>query len=116
MKAIMRVVAVAMKDVMSSVEIILNKLTKILGRVCKNPTNPSFNHFLFESIAVLIKSLCPNNDNMVNGFEQVLFPSFTKILSESITEFTPYVFQIMAQLLECRHTISDAYKVYFYYK
>lgn len=33
----------------------LQQLTALLLAVCKNPTQPGFNHYLFESVAALIK-------------------------------------------------------------
>ena len=52
MKAVMHVLSVAETDVIPVTAIVLEKLTGALGRVCANPRNPRFNHFLFESIAV----------------------------------------------------------------
>jgi len=61
MKAVMRSLSVARDDLLAVTEIVLNKLTASLGRVAKNPKNPYFNHYLFESIAVLVKSVCSKN-------------------------------------------------------
>lgn len=50
MKCIMRVVGIA--DLTGDLAIgCLTGLTSILNEVCKNPKNPSFNHYLFESVA-----------------------------------------------------------------
>lgn len=122
MKAIMRLIFTTLNNnntgnniVANSLEIILKQLTNVLNRICKNPQNPSFNHYLFETIAVLIKYLCPNNIININGFENCLFPSFNVILSDKIGEFTPYVYQVLGELLECYTpttgtTINDIYK------
>lgn len=37
------------------VNVIMSKLTNILAVVSRNPSNPKFNHFVFESIGALIK-------------------------------------------------------------
>ena len=125
MKCIMRVLLVIGTDMLTALELISNKLTSILVRVCKNPINPMFNHYLFECIAVMVrigceesnevnKSLCVSNGTL---FEQLLFPSFQSVLVENVTVFIPYVFQIFAQLLYYRPSecggLSDAYKALF---
>jgi hypothetical protein len=39
------------------------------------------------------------NPNATADFEERLFPPFEGVLSMDVAEFTPYVFQILAQLL-----------------
>ena len=54
MKCILRVVGLA--DFSGDLEIgFLTGLTSILNEVCKNPKNPSFNHYLFESVVSLMR-------------------------------------------------------------
>ena len=130
LKCIMRVLIVIGADMLSALELISNKLTTLLARVCKNPINPQFNHYLFECIAVMIRTGCDDTadgsqltkqmvgDNCAK-FEQLLFPPFTLVLTQDVTEFVPYVFQILAQLLFYRPVqiyglgLSDAYKSLF---
>lgn len=38
--------------------IVLDKLTASLVRVWRNPSNPLFNHYLFESIAATVRFVC----------------------------------------------------------
>ena len=102
MKCVTRALATCGKDVLPVVEIVLAKLTENLGRVAKNPQNPQFNHYLFEAIAVLIRNVCSVDANATSNFENLLFPPFQIVLQMDVDEFTPYVFQIMAQLLEYR--------------
>ena len=80
--------------------VVLEKLTALLARVCTNPHNPVFNHFLFESIAAVIKFVCAANAGAVAEFEKLLFPPFQSVLAQEVTELTPYVFQVMSLLLE----------------
>lgn len=115
MKAVMRVLSVAETDVIPVTAIVLEKLTGALGRVCANPRNPRFNHFLFESIAVLVKSVCSVDASATANFETLLFPPFQTVLQMEVAEFTPYVFQILAQLLDYRQGdgLSQAYEMLF---
>lgn len=112
MKCVMRSLATANETIMDVTQIVVDKLNATLIRTAKNPRNPSFNHYLFESIAVLVRSVCSKEPTAVDSFESMLFPPFTNILTQDVTEFTPYVFQILAQLLEFRPVergLGDAY-------
>ena len=114
MKAVMRSLSVAQEDLVDVTQIVLDKLTASLGRVAKNPKNPHFNHYLFESIAVLVKSVCSKNPEYTSAFESLLFPPFQHVLQMEVAEITPYVFQVLAQLLEYRADgLSDAYSALF---
>lgn len=127
MKCIMRLLSVVGSDITNVTELVLNHLTISLERVCKNPANPHFNHYLFECIALLVKSSCSPNvikklSNSVQQieiftkFELLLFPPFQSILQLDVIEFVPYVFQILAQLLSYRPIgtgLSEAYRSLF---
>ena len=104
MKCVMRALSVAVSDVVPITQTLIEKLTAALGRVAKNPRNPQFNHFLFESIAVLVRSVCSADASAAPMLENLLFPPFQTILQMEISEFTPYVFQVLAQQLEFRST------------
>eukprot|EP00967_Tisochrysis_lutea_P029838 scaffold34956_cov17-Tisochrysis_lutea.AAC.2 len=54
----------------------------VLYRVCKNPRNPGFNHYLFESVAALIRHVGSSNPTMIDTFEQLLFPAFNHVLQQ----------------------------------
>lgn len=102
MKCIMRSLSSARDDILQVVQIVLEKLTAAVFAVAKNPRNPQYNHYMFESIAVLVKGVCANNPEHGATFEQLLFPPFQQVLQMDVAEFTPYVFQILSQLLEYR--------------
>ncbi|KAK4789380.1 hypothetical protein SAY86_020699 [Trapa natans] len=99
MKCLMRVLAVA--DISEGVAApSIAGLTSVLNEVCKNPKNPMFNHYLFESIAVLVRRACERDASLISTFEASLFPTLQTILSNDVTEFFPYAFQLLAQLVE----------------
>ena len=103
MKTVMRLVAFVGTSVGPIVVPALTQLAQILGQVARNPTQPGFNHYLFESIAALIKYGTDGSDASCTAVEAVVFPPFQIILREEIQEFHPYTFQIFAELLEIRH-------------
>ncbi|XWS76864.1 hypothetical protein CRYUN_Cryun01aG0214600 [Craigia yunnanensis] len=113
MKCIMRVLGIA--DISSEIAgPCIGGLTSILNEVCKNPKNPIFNHYLFESVAILIRRACERDASLVSAFEASLFPSLQTILANDVTEFLPYAFQLLAQLVELnRPPISPSYMQVF---
>ncbi|KAL3943514.1 MAG: hypothetical protein SGBAC_002409 [Bacillariaceae sp.] len=102
MKCAMRAVSRAGEDVVPITGILFNQLAAALERVCKNPRNPSYNHYMFESIAALVRNVCSKDPSQTPQLEALLFPPFQTVLQMDISEFTPYVFQVLAQLLEYR--------------
>ncbi|KAI8365486.1 Cse1-domain-containing protein [Choanephora cucurbitarum] len=100
MRAVMRVIITSRQDMEPYVTAIMTKLTHILAIVSKNPSNPKFNHYVFESIGALIRFICPISEGALSQFENLCFGPFQTILSQEVQEFSPYVFQLLAQLLE----------------
>ncbi|XP_061370368.1 exportin-2 [Gastrolobium bilobum] len=99
MKCIMRVLGVA--DISVDVARVgIEGLGSLLAEVCKNPKNPIFNHYLFESVAILVRRACERDLSLVSVFEASLFPRLEIILTNDVTEFFPYTFQLLAQLVE----------------
>jgi exportin-2 (importin alpha re-exporter) len=117
MKCITRILATIGADIAPVSDLVMLKLTRSLERVCKNPTNPHFNHYLFEGLALLVRSCCGSGDvSAITKMEGLVFPPFQSVLSMDVEEFVPYVFQILAQLLSCRPEnggLSDSYRALF---
>jgi exportin-2 (importin alpha re-exporter) len=109
MRCIMRLLAVMDKTLaVPLMEASLTGLTLLLQRVLINPSNPQFNHYLWETIALMIKTHTPTYGGAL--FEAKLFPLFQEILQKDMVDFAPYVFQLLALLLEmCPLPVSDAY-------
>ncbi|XP_074642803.1 exportin-2-like [Tubulanus polymorphus] len=114
MKALMRTFSLLQESVLPYVSIIMENLAQKLIVVSKNPSKPHFNHYLFESLCVVIRSTCKVQPTAVSTFEGVLFSSFEKIIQEDVQEFIPYVFQIMSLLLEMHCVgVPDVYMTIF---
>ncbi|KAJ1645431.1 importin-alpha export receptor [Coemansia asiatica] len=112
MKAVMRIVLAARTNILPLAPAALAKLAGILAEVAKNPSNPRFNHFMFEAVAALARFSCAADGNAIGQFEATLFPIFQSILQEDVLEFMPYLFQILAQLLSVHQGsggLPDAY-------
>ncbi|KAK6460649.1 CAS specific exportin for Srp1p required for accurate mitotic chromosome segregation [Scheffersomyces coipomensis] len=111
-KCIMRVLIIS-EDLISNRLSIIEQLLKILKITAKNPSNPKFSHYTFESIGLLIKfGILKNNTKkpptniadidieLLNKFIELVIPALLNILSDDVQEFVPYTFQILAYLLE----------------
>lgn len=97
MRCVMRVLITAQDSVAPYAMEVLKQLVLIVGVISKNPSNPKFSHYTFESIATLIRY--GQSSLGINTFEETLFPDLLGILHNDVSEFVPYVFQIMAQIL-----------------
>ena len=51
----MRVILTARQTLIPNFERILTRLVAILGAISKNPSNPNFDQYIFESISALIR-------------------------------------------------------------
>ncbi|KAA6426654.1 MAG: cellular apoptosis susceptibility chromosome segregation 1 [Trebouxia sp. A1-2] len=103
MRCIMRVIDFVGPEIAPAIPSCVSALAGeqgILMRVITNPTQPGFNHYLFESVAALVKQGCAKDPRMVDKLEEMLIPPFNYVLSQDVQEFHPYVFQIFAQLIE----------------
>lgn len=62
----------------------LQRLAAMLLQVCQNPTQPGFNHYLFESVAALIKYSAAADVSKVAELEENLFPAFNIVLQQDV--------------------------------
>ncbi|KNC55536.1 cellular apoptosis susceptibility protein [Thecamonas trahens ATCC 50062] len=108
MKAIMRVASCAGAGIVPYVGTCVDRLTGRIGEACANPGDPSYNHYMFEALAAIIKAVCSSESTAVAAFEDMLFEPFTAVLQAGIEEFSPYVFQILASMLEIRTAAGGA--------
>ncbi|WFC97019.1 importin-alpha export receptor [Malassezia brasiliensis] len=98
MKCVMRVLLTARQTLAPSVAAVVGPLEQVLRVTSRNPSNPRFTQFLFESIAAVVRYAGVHLDEV----EQHFFGPFTEILQTDAVEYVPYVFQVLAQLLEQR--------------
>jgi len=99
----MRVILTARQSLLPRFEKLFQRLLAILGAICKNPSNPNFDQYLFESLSALIRFVVAAKPESLTYFEKSLFGPFTAILQQDIDQFIPFVFQILSQMLELHH-------------
>lgn len=62
----------------------LQRLVQILGVISRNPSNPNFDQYIFESISALMRFIVTVNPASLPTFEQALFGPATIILQQDI--------------------------------
>ena len=55
MKCIMRILIVCRTTTTPHTEFVLGELIKVMTQIAKNPSNPRFNHYCFESVGAVIR-------------------------------------------------------------
>eukprot|EP00727_Mastigamoeba_balamuthi_P006895 m51a1_g2826 hypothetical protein (1019) ;mRNA; f:202592-207604 len=109
MRAIMRVFASLREGAAQLAQSTLPQLLAVVKAVLSNPRNPTFNHYLFESIAVLARYALQANPAGAASLDAIMMPTYQEILGSDVAEFTPYVFQLMALTIEMSEPVSPAY-------
>ena len=100
MKAILRVLAVLREAAAPYSAELFAKLIESLRAVAKNPRNPAYNHYLFEAIAVLARSLVAAQPAAHPVVEKLVLPVLNEVLAADVVDFFPYVFQLYALLID----------------
>ncbi|KAG7863931.1 hypothetical protein KL919_001246 [Ogataea angusta] len=103
MKCVMRILLTAEDSLSERAPQLLQQLMKIVEIIGKNPSNPKFSHYTFESICVLIRY----NNNQIIGIFELIKPCMLSILAQNIHEFIPYAFQILSYCLEVYPNSSE---------
>jgi exportin-2 (importin alpha re-exporter) len=112
-RAIMRVCGAAQEDMVPLLRPVVGSLTGIVKRVALRSTNPNFNYMLFETLAVLVRSLGAAHPDSLATFESALFPTFSEILQSGNQDLMPYVLQMLALLLSRHASVPDHYRGLF---
>ncbi|ORY85547.1 importin-alpha re-exporter [Protomyces lactucae-debilis] len=113
MRCAMRVVISAQEGIATATEVTVHHLNKILAEISKNPSNPKFNHYFFECYGAVIKYVGAISKEALAQLEAMLTSPLLMILQNDTTEFIPYAFQLLAEMLEMHDTKEDlplAYK------
>ncbi|KAI0283530.1 CAS/CSE protein [Russula brevipes] len=113
MRCITRVIITAKQGLGEAYADVLRRLVSILRVISKNPSNPNFDQYLFESISGLIlrvQFIGGALPDSISIFEPTLFPPFTEILQGDIDQYIPYVFQVLAQMLTLHKGVPVEYR------
>ncbi|KAH0789227.1 Importin-beta N-terminal domain containing protein [Histomonas meleagridis] len=94
-KCLMRIVTTGHPNVIPLIPFIIKTTTDYIRRLCGNPLNPNFTHCLFE---ILVASVTRLNVD-VKLIEPPVLDLLNVIISENVTDFVPYVFQIIGTYL-----------------
>lgn len=92
----------------------LGVILEVIKRVSSNPSNPSFSHFLFESLATIVKILAVSREYRPTVEAQVV-PVLSVLIQQTVHDFIPYCFQVDTLALPRdadRHRESCCWRVY----
>lgn len=94
MKLLMRILVVSGGQVKHVAQLLVPQLVQIIQAISANPSNPKFTHYCFESLGACLKYY--RDFGVLET--QVVQPLFA-ILGSDVTEFVPYVLQILTEIL-----------------
>ncbi|KAG6001996.1 hypothetical protein E4U54_000965 [Claviceps lovelessii] len=97
MRCVMRILIVIKDGASPMLDSVLTHLILITNVMKHNPSNPRFYYYHFEAVGALARYCARSH---AAAFNQKLWDPFKLILTEDVTEFVPYIFQIFAQILE----------------
>ncbi|RMZ91966.1 hypothetical protein DV736_g779, partial [Chaetothyriales sp. CBS 134916] len=97
MRCIMRVLIVLREADSTVFNSTLDHLVAISNIISSNPSNPKFYYYHFEAIGALVR-FSPASKSI--SLAEALFNPFVYVLQNGIEEFMPYVFQLLAALVE----------------
>jgi len=109
MRCVMRVLIVIKDGVVPITDLVMRNFINITMVIRHNPSNPKFYYYHFEGIGALIRFAAPSQPEKL---ETAFYEVFATILQTNVAEFTPYVFQLFAALLEANPsgTLSAYYQ------
>ncbi|KAI0129235.1 putative mportin-alpha export receptor [Hypoxylon sp. NC0597] len=97
MRCIMRVLIVMNTGITNFVDMVLDHLVGITIIIKANPSNPRFYYYHFEALGAVVSF---GSSGGASKIEERLWGPFNAIITEEVNEFIPYIFQILAKLLE----------------
>jgi exportin-2 (importin alpha re-exporter) len=112
MQCLMRVMRQVPTCAVPFVGDIMNVMAGVLAEQAKNPSNPLFNHYMFEVLSSGI-AVDPSKAPLIQA---VLWETLMSILVNDVLEFLPYTLQILAQLLDATPAgapVPDAYMLIY---
>lgn len=101
MKLLLRIIFCLRENIIPLANLFFQDLFIILQEIAKNPKTPKFNHFLFESLGALI-SFAYSSRSLQDqaAIELMALPIYQYILQSDVVEFIPYVFILVASMME----------------
>ena len=90
-RCLMRIVIKCGPDIAPHISGILSTCVRYLFELCRNPQDPAFNHCLFEIIVGAVTKV----GIPVTQIEGQVIELLSLILNNDVTDFIPYVFQII---------------------
>merc|ERR1712232_845483 len=110
MRAVARIFSFLKQHAVEPGLMTLDPLAKILVAMSANPSNPVFNHNLFEAVASIVRVCASSHPDRV---EAPMLPALGQVLEKNVVEFLPYTFQILGLLLDATSSVKPLYQELF---
>lgn len=102
-KAFVRVLGLAQSSDIDGITLkFIDRIIWLLGEIIKNPINPQFTHYFFESLAHMIRASA-SSPGTFDLLETKVIPHLFTILQSDQSDLFPYAFQLMALFVESSH-------------
>ncbi|ORM40684.1 Exportin-2 [Babesia sp. Xinjiang] len=109
-RCLMRIFQFLRQDVCESGFLMLSVIVERIKVASNNPVNPIYNHYLFECLAILLRThLEAGSLDAVSRIEQVLIPMIAIIIQQDMHPFVPYGLQILYILLRASQQPGPTY-------
>lgn len=107
-KCIMRILILVQDGSAPFADTLMPAFIELVNLISHNPSNPRFTHYLFECIGALIKY----NRIPFGNLDNIVVNPLLGILGRDVTEFVPYVLQILALILrqQPQQEFPDTYR------
>ncbi|UKJ89772.2 importin-alpha [Theileria orientalis] len=112
-KCTMKIFLYLREDVRESGMLMIEIVISLIKMVTDNPVNPAYNHYLFESLSILLRlNLQTQSFGMGQPLEKIeesLIPILAMIIQQEMHPFIPYSLQVLCIMLKFANKASTTY-------
>ena len=104
-RCLCRIVYSAKEAIVPVVVSVLEQVRQVLAKITKDPRQPTYNHYVFECLAAMVRNVCGTNPAAVADFEVALFPAFNVRLASVPLGTAEW------KRSQCAHSVSSLWRV-----
>ncbi|UKK02766.2 importin-alpha [Theileria orientalis] len=112
-KCTMKIFLYLREDVRESGMLMIEIVISLIKMVTDNPVNPAYNHYLFESLSILLRLNLQTESYGVGqpleNIEESLIPMLAMIIQQEMHPFIPYSLQVLCIMLKFANKASTTY-------
>ncbi|BAM42005.1 importin-alpha [Theileria orientalis strain Shintoku] len=112
-KCTMKIFLYLREDVRESGMLMIQIVISLIKMVTDNPVNPAYNHYLFESLSILLRLNLQTESyglgQPLEKIEESLIPMLAMIIQQEMHPFIPYSLQVLCIMLKFANKASTTY-------